>query len=315
MNAFEKYGQSDSQYPDHLAGISSDDTRALMFKDSMQMPQLSESEEIRLGQDIEKMRGAIDLLCEPVLRCTLDSEQIQDLHTVIDTGLIARQTFVLANTKLVLSIAKDFMRRAPLDVLFQEGVINLHRAAEKYNWREGRFSTYATPWIRKAMHTTIAEIGFAVPVPQNTYDNLNTIAKAFGELRQKLRRQPTMNELARHTGFTVKNVRLYLETMLPESSLNATNIYGHEPQETWSFKQTAPSAEEEAFRNIHRQELEQIVLSLPNETAMVFRLVIGWDQEPMTREEIARYLRIPESRVQQYKKAAIEYVKQALSRH
>ncbi|AUM00789.1 hypothetical protein B4966_11885 [Rhodocyclaceae bacterium] len=59
---------------------------------------------------------------------------------------------IMANLRLVLHIAKPYVGLSDLslDDLFQEGVMGLMRAADKYDHTLGyKFSTYATWWIRQ----------------------------------------------------------------------------------------------------------------------------------------------------------------------
>jgi len=103
-----------------------------------------------------------------------------DLAKRIESGdRDAKKQFVLANLRLVVSIAKRYVGRGlSLLDLIQEGNIGLIRAVQRYDWRRGhRFSTHATWWIRQAISRAVADKGRTIRLPVYVNTALNRIRR------------------------------------------------------------------------------------------------------------------------------------------
>ena len=120
------------------------------------------------------------------------------MRRLVRDGDEAAETFVKANLRLVVSIAKKYQAaELPLLDLVQEGNLGLMHAVEKFDWRKGfKFSTYATWWIRQAITRGIANTGRTVRLPVHAGDLLTRVTKARGRLEGQLGRRPTVAELA-----------------------------------------------------------------------------------------------------------------------
>ena len=82
----------------------------------------------------------------------LTAEEERELSARILSGdKQAQQKLVVANIKLVVSVANGYQGRGlSMDDLVSEGNMGLLRAAERYDGSRGaRFSSYAVPLIRQ----------------------------------------------------------------------------------------------------------------------------------------------------------------------
>ncbi len=84
-----------------------------------------------------------------------------------------------------------------LEDLYQEGVLGLMHAAEKFDARKGfRFSTYATYWIRWAIGQAIMNESRTIRLPTTIWTALHHLARAQAALWQQNQREPSLDELA-----------------------------------------------------------------------------------------------------------------------
>jgi RNA polymerase sigma factor (sigma-70 family) len=181
------------------ATYADEDLVRLYLVDVGRHPLLTKRDEVELAQRIEAGAEARDQLGandrpRPAVR--------RELARRARDGDSARHTFVEANLRLVVSIAKNY-RSSGLQLLdlVQEGNLGLLRAVDKFDWRKGfKFSTYSTWWIRQAIQRGIANSSRTIRLPVHAGDQLLKARLARARLESQLRRTPTRAEIADELG-------------------------------------------------------------------------------------------------------------------
>lgn len=139
----------------------------------------------------------------------LTFEDEMELSKQIEQGNeIAKQKLIEANLRLVVKIAKAFMKPeiSFLD-LIQEGNIGLIKAAEKYDYKkEVRFSTYASWWIKQSISRAISNKMRVIRLPHRKEEAIRKINKAVNVLSQQLFRQPSIDEIAEYVHMDKEDV-------------------------------------------------------------------------------------------------------------
>lgn len=155
-----------------------------------------------LGKDGKKddISHMLDQLCTTPL---LKREEERDVARRAAAGdESARQHMILANQRLVVSIAKRY-RKLGMDFrdLISEGNVGLMRAVEKYEVERGfKFATYATWWIRQSITRSIADQSRTIRMPVHIIDRLYALRKAQQRFEHDHGRKATAKELAASTG-------------------------------------------------------------------------------------------------------------------
>ena len=220
-----------------------------------------------------------------------------------DTGERARQDLITANLRLVVSIAKRFVRPSmPLADAIQSGNIGLMKAVERFDHSRGfKFSTYATWWIRQAISRAVADESRNIRLPAHTVEHLGRIRRAERDLTAELQREPSVVEIASRLGEDPDRVAELLYIARDTTSLDQPARSDSDltyADNLVSESETDPSDSIE--RELLRDAVRLAIADLPEREQAVMRMRFGLDGvEGATLEEVGQHFRITRERVRQ----------------
>ena len=267
---------------------------------------LSRADEQRLGALIEAGRKAAAALAA---NGPIPEDELVDLRWRVTEGERATETFVAANLRLVVSIAKRYQASGlPLLDLVQEGNLGLMHAVEKFDFRKGfKFSTYATWWIRQAITRAIANTGRTIRLPVHAGETVSRVQKAQAGLESDLGRLPTLAELAAETGLCPSKVGEALLLACPPLSIfDPLTVDGNAVLGDVIEDPDATAAIEEVITASLPAQVVELLAVLDERERDIVCLRYGLDRgSPRTLSEVAAACGITKEGVRQAERRAL----------
>jgi len=222
----------------------------------------------------------------------------------------ARDEFISANLRLVITIAKKYVNRGLLlSDLIQEGNIGLMKAVDRFDRRRGcRFATYASWWILQGITRAIAEQARMIRLPVHVIENGTKVVKAFRSLFNQSGRKPTTLEVAETANVPREKVESILRiTMENPVSLETplgdgdTNLGNFVPDE----ESVSPLAA--TIQNNLNQEIKKALVCLSPREAQILQMRFGIDEKRRyTLEEVGQKFGITRERIRQIEARALQ---------
>ena len=263
-------------------------------------PLLDAAQEVELAKGIEAGLYAEHLLDEGKLPRGVKRA---DLERVVSDGERAKDLFIRANLRLVVSIARRYVRSGmPMLDLIQEGNTGLVRAVEKFDYERGyKFSTYATWWIRQAISRAIAQQERTVRLPVHLVEDVNRMRNVTRQLTRELGTEPEPAQVAKALGVPVERVQELLRWSQDTVSLDTpVGDDGDTNLGDLVADSDSPSPEDIVLSALERQRIESLLGHLDDRSAGIMRARYGLeDGREHSLTEVASRFSLSRERIRQ----------------
>jgi RNA polymerase sigma factor (sigma-70 family) len=269
-------------------------------------PLLDAAQEVDLAKAIEAGLYADRLLdTEDKLEGASISEGVTEaeLRRLVLEGEDAKDRFIRANLRLVVSIARRYVRSGmPMLDLIQEGNTGLVRAVEKFDYLRGyKFSTYATWWIRQAISRAIAQQERTVRLPVHLVEDVNRMRNVARQLTRELGNDPEPEQIAVAMDVPADRVRELMRWSQDTVSLDTpVGDDGDTNLGDLVADSDAPSPEDVVLAAMERTRIEGLLNHLDDRSAGIMRARYGLeDGREHSLTEVATRFSLSRERIRQ----------------
>lgn len=262
---------------DHQAPGPTMDSLQLFINEALRYPLLTAAQEVELAQRIE--RG----------------------------DLAAKEQLINSNLRLVLKFARRYQGHGlDLGDLVQEAMLGLIRATEKFDWRRGyKFSTYAVLWIKQSIQRGLDNSGRPVRIPAHVAQRERTVNRVTADLKARLDRDPTDEEVAAAAKVSVDEVMAIRDLTRVTASLDSPVGDGDATLGDLRAESTV-ELEEEVLQREQEDAIDAALARLPEEERRIIRARFGTGGTPArSLRDAAREAGVSQSRARELEARAL----------
>lgn len=239
----------------------------------------------------------------------LSNQDIECLMKRVKAGdEFARDAFVVANLRLVLSIVQRFGGKGDkADDMFQVGCVGLMKAIDNFDSTLGvRFSTYAVPMIIGEIRRFLRDNN-SVRVSRSLRDIAYKALQAKEELSKKSFHEPSLDEIAEYLEIPVKTVTFALDAISEAVSLSEPISNDGDSLELMDHIKDQRVSDENLYEKIAIKDAIKN-LSPRERQILLLRYYVG-----KTQMEVSEEVGISQAQVSRLEKSALRVIKERIN--
>lgn len=239
----------------------------------------------------------------------LSNEDILNLMKKVKVGdELAREAFVVANLRLVLSVVQRFSGRSDkADDMFQVGCVGLMKAIDNFDESLNvRFSTYAVPMIVGEIRRFLRDNN-SVRVSRSLRDIAYKSLQAKEQLSKANHSEPTIEDISKYLSVPAKTITFALDAISDTISLSDP-VYsdGSDTIELQDQLSNLKDSDESLYEKIAIKDA--IKKLAPRERQiLLLRYYVG-----KTQMEVSEEVGISQAQVSRLEKNALKFIKEKI---
>lgn len=216
----------------------------------------------------------------------------------------AKEKLISDNSGLIWSVVRRYIGRGvESEDLYQLGCLGFLKAVDGFDLNYGtQFSTYAVPKIAGEIRRYIRDDG-VLKVSRGIKERAGVIKSMRNQLLQALGREPTIQEIANQTGFTLEEI-----TTAESATATIESIQQDSGESGFSLEDILSNSESED-RMVEKISLYQAIEKLPERDALVIHLRYF---HGLTQDRVSRVLGVSQVQVSRIEKRAIQNLREMM---